>query len=262
MKAGAWLGSYLVKEVKCMLEKSPIQVLGVPIHPWTMGEAVAYLEESIATGRQSFVVTANAEIIMLCQDNPRYKEIVSHSADVVLPDGAGAVWAGRHLGYQVPERVAGFDLFNQLLASGSHKGHKAYFFGGAPGVAEAAKAKAEELYPGVQVVGCHNGYFQEEESQGIIDGINASGADLLFVALGAPKQEEWLVKHAQELRPRVLMGIGGSFDVLAGKMERAPKWMQDASLEWAFRFYKQPSRFMRMLALPKFVVKVLLAPKA
>ncbi len=245
-----------------MLEKSPIQVLGVPIHPWTMGEAVAYLEESIATGRQSFVVTANAEIVMLCQENAAYKEIVTHKADVVLPDGAGAVWAGRHLGYQVPERVAGFDLFNQLLKAGVEKGRKAYFFGGAPGIAEAAKAKAEELYPGVQIVGCHNGFFKEAESAGIIAEINQSGAELLFVALGAPKQEQWLVNHAAELKSRVLMGIGGSFDVLAGKMERAPKWMQEASLEWAFRLYKQPSRFLRMLALPKFVLKVLFSTKA
>ena len=175
----------------------------------------------------------------------------------MLPDGAGAVWAGRHLGYKVPERVAGFDLYNELLDFSAYKGYKAYFFGGSPGVAEAAKAKAEELYPGVKVVGCHNGYFKDEDVPQIIADINASGADMLFVALGAPKQEKWLVAHRAELNAKILIGIGGSFDVLAGKMERAPKWMQDASLEWAFRLYKQPSRFMRMMALPKFVIKVM-----
>ena len=245
------------EEVKAMLEKSPIQVLGVPIHPWTMGEAVAFLEKRIAAKEQTFVVTANAEIIMFCQEDAEYREIVTHKADLVLPDGAGAVWAGRHLGYQVPERVAGFDLFNHLLQASIQHGYRAYFFGGAPGVAEAARAKAQELYPGVRVVGCHNGFFTEAESANIIEEINASGAELLFVALGAPKQEKWLVAHAAELKPRVLMGIGGSFDVLAGRMERAPQWMQEASLEWAFRLYKQPSRFMRMLALPKFVLKVM-----
>ena len=117
------------------------------------------------------------------------------------------------------------------------------------------------MYPGVQVAGCHNGYFTEADEPAIIEAINASGADMLFVALGAPKQEKWLLQHRKQLRPRILMGIGGSFDVFAGKMERAPKWMQDASLEWAFRLYKQPSRFIRMLALPKFVLKVIFSGK-
>lgn len=236
--------------------KEPVKILDVPVHPLTMGEAVSVLEESITSGEQAFVVTANAEIIMMCQEDAGYKKIVSQDAQLVLPDGAGAVWAGRHLGYKVPERVAGFDLYCQLLDKAAQKGYKAFFFGGSPGIAEAAKAKSEELYPGVQVVGCRNGYFKEEECQAIIDEINASGADMLFAALGAPKQEKWLVRYREQLKPKILMGIGGSFDVFAGKMERAPKWMQDASLEWLFRLYKQPSRFMRMMALPKFVLKV------
>ena len=236
--------------------KEPVKILDVPVHPLTMGEAVSVLEESITSGEQAFVVTANAEIIMMCQEDASYKKIVSQDAQLVLPDGAGAVWAGRHLGYKVPERVAGFDLYCQLLDKAAQKGYKAFFFGGSPGIAEAAKAKSEELYPGVQVVGCRNGYFKEEESLAIIDEINASGADMLFAALGAPKQEKWLVRYREQLKPKILMGIGGSFDVFAGKMERAPKWMQDASLEWLFRLYKQPSRFMRMMALPKFVLKV------
>lgn len=241
--------------------KEPVKILDVPVHPLTMGEAVSVLEESITSGEQAFVVTANAEIIMMCQEDVGYKKIVSQDAQLVLPDGAGAVWAGRHLGYKVPERVAGFDLYCQLLDKAAQKGYKAFFFGGSPGIAEAAKAKSEELYPGVQVVGCRNGYFKEEESQAIIDEINASGADMLFAALGAPKQEKWLVRYREQLKPKILMGIGGSFDVFAGKMERAPKWMQDASLEWLFRLYKQPSRFMRMMALPKFVLKVVFSGK-
>lgn len=241
--------------------KKPVKILGVPVHPLTMNESVAVLEEKLQKKEQAFVVTANAEIIMMCQQDKEYNNIVSKQADLVLPDGAGAVWAGRYLGNEVPERVAGFDLYNQLLKLSADKGYKAYFFGGAPGVAEAAKNKAEELYPGVQIVGCRNGYFTEAEEEAIIKEINDAAPDMLFVALGAPKQEKWLVKYRKKLKPRVLMGIGGSFDVLAGKMERAPKWMQEASLEWAFRLYKQPSRFMRMLALPKFVLKVIFCKK-
>lgn len=241
--------------------KKPVKILGVPVHPLTMNESVAVLEEKLQKKEQVFVVTANAEIIMMCQQDKEYNNIVSEQADLVLPDGAGAVWAGRYLGNEVPERVAGFDLYNKLLKLSADKGYKAYFFGGAPGVAEAAKNKAEELYPGVQIVGCRNGYFTEAEEEAIIKEINDAAPDMLFVALGAPKQEKWLVKYRNQLKPRVLMGIGGSFDVLAGKMERAPKWMQEASLEWAFRLYKQPSRFMRMLALPKFVLKVIFCKK-
>ena len=235
----------------------PIKILGVPVHPMTMKQAVDSLEQRMLAGEQTFVVTANAEIIMMCQEDAAYNNIISQKAELVLPDGAGAVWAGRHLGYKVPERVAGFDLYNQLLALSAKKGYKAYFFGGSPGIAEAAKAKSEEMYPGVKIVGCHNGYFTDADIPAIIEAINQSGAEMLFVALGAPKQERWILAHREELKPRILMGIGGSFDVLAGKMERAPKWMQDASLEWAFRLYKQPSRFMRMLALPKFALKVI-----
>ena len=239
----------------------PIRILGVPVHPLTMAQSVDALEQRMLAGEQTFVVTANAEIIMMCQEDAAYNDIISHQAELVLPDGAGAVWAGRHLGYKVPERVAGFDLYNHLLALSAQKGYKAYFFGGSPGIAEAAKTKSEELYPGVQIVGCHNGYFTDADVPAIIEEINNSGAEMLFVALGAPKQEKWILAHRAELKPRILMGIGGSFDVLAGKMERAPKWMQDASLEWAFRLYKQPSRFMRMLALPKFVLKVMFSGK-
>ena len=239
----------------------PIRILGVPVHPLTMAQSVEALEQRMLAGEQIFVVTANAEIIMMCQEDAAYNDIISHQAELVLPDGAGAVWAGRHLGYKVPERVAGFDLYNHLLALSAEKGYKAYFFGGSPGIAEAAKTKSEELYPGVQIVGCHNGYFTDADVPAIIEEINNSGAEMLFVALGAPKQEKWILAHRAELKPRILMGIGGSFDVLAGKMERAPKWMQDASLEWAFRLYKQPSRFMRMLALPKFALKVMFSCK-
>lgn len=238
--------------------KEAFTILGVPVHPYTMKEAVAFLEQRLLQKEQAFVVTANAEIIMMCQEDQEYNRIVGKDADLVLADGAGAVWAGRHLGNTVPERVAGFDLWNNLLKLSAEKGYKLYFFGGSPGVAEAAKKKAEELYPGVQIVGTRNGYFKDaEETPAIIEEINHSGAEMLFAALGAPKQEKWLVAHRAELQQQVLMGIGGSFDVFAGKMERAPKWMQDASLEWLFRLYKQPSRFMRMMALPKFVIKVL-----
>ena len=239
-----------------MNDITTIKILGVPVHPYTMKGAVEKILERVSQSKKTFVVTANAEIIMMGQSDDEYMEILNNAA-LVLPDGAGTVWAGRKLGYEVPERVAGYDLFLNLMTEAAQKKLKVFFFGSAPGVAEEAKQKCEILYPGVSIVGCRDGYFKEEDNLAIVEEINNSGADLLFVALGAPKQEKWLAKFQDILKPSLLMGIGGSFDVVAGKMERAPKWMQDASLEWLFRLYKQPSRLGRMLVLPKFVIKVL-----
>ena len=170
---------------------------------------------------------------MMCQKDAEYKKIVCQNADLVLADGAGTVWAGRKLGHNVPERVAGCDLFVELAKLSAKKGYKVFFFGAAPGIAEAARDKLLLVAPGLKVAGCRNGYFTEAENEEIIAEINASGADMLFAALGAPKQENWLARFRSELKPQVLMGVGGSFDVLAGKMERAPLWMQKASLEAA-----------------------------
>lgn len=234
----------------------PIIILDIPVHPYTMHEVIAYLKRRLEAAASTFVVTANAEIIMMCQTDAQYKEILQ-TADLVLPDGAGTVWAGKKLGYTVPERVAGFDLFLELMQLSSQHHYKVYFLGGAPGIAEAAKAKCAINYPGANIVGCRDGYFTNVEDAAIVDEINQSGAQILFLALGAPKQEKWYIAHSEKLQTLINMGIGGSFDVLAGKMERAPKWMQEASLEWLFRLYKQPSRFVRMMALPKFVFQVL-----
>jgi len=235
-----------------------IEILGIPVHPLAMSEAVAYLVDRVKQKLVTNVVTANAEIIMLVQRDPDYKKILQ-AAECVLPDGAGTVWAGRTLGFAVPERVAGFDLFLNLVKTAPEHAFKIYFFGASPGIAELAKKKCEEFAPGVQIVGCRNGYFTAEDVPQIINDINQSGADILFVALGAPKQEYWLRDNQELLKPYLRIGLGGSFDVLAGKMARAPKWMQEASLEWLFRLYKDPSRLGRMIVLPKFVLKVLTA---
>ena len=238
-----------------MLMKKAINILGVPVTPFSMEEAVSFLMDRIAKKMPTQVVTANAEIIMMARNDKRYGTLLQQ-ADLVLADGAGTVWAGRTLGYEVPERVAGFDLFVEQIKKSAEEGIKLYFFGAAPGIAEAAKAKAEMLAPGVSIVGTRNGYFSETDIEEIIDEINASGAQILFAALGAPKQEYWLRDHAKQLRPLIRIGLGGSFDVLAGKTTRAPHWMQKASLEWLYRLYKEPSRIGRMMALPRFVLAV------
>ena len=231
-------------------------ILGVPVVPYTMDETVTKLTQDTLKNKRNFVVTANAEIIMMAQGDKEYKTLLAETADLILPDGAGTVWAGNYLGYTIPERVAGYDLYLRLLEEAAKNNIPVYFFGGKPGIAEEAAEEGKHRWPGLNVAGCRNGYFSAEEEPGIIEDINRSGAAMLFAALGAPKQEKWLAKYREQLGPCLLMGIGGSFDVLAGKVQRAPKWMQDAKLEWLFRLMKQPSRFGRMLALPKFVFAV------
>ncbi|MEE1307790.1 MAG: WecB/TagA/CpsF family glycosyltransferase [Anaerovibrio sp.] len=237
-----------------------VEILGVNVNSLTMAQAVEAVQQFIAEKKVALVATANAEMLMRSTQDDELKDILNQ-ADLVVPDGAGTVWAAGHLGEPMPERVAGFDLAQELMREAPARGDRIYFFGSAPGVADKAKAKAEELYPGIQVVGTRNGFFTEADEPGIIAEIKAARPDILLAALGVPKQEKWLKKHMQELQVPVSIGVGGTLDVMAGVMERAPLWMQKAKLEWLFRGLKQPSRAGRLLALPKFVLKVVASKK-
>lgn len=237
-----------------------VEILGVNVNSLTMAQAVEAVQQFIAEKKVALVATANAEMLMRSTQDEELKDILNQ-ADLVVPDGAGTVWAAGHLGEPMPERVAGFDLAQELMREAPARGDRIYFFGSAPGVADKAKAKAEELYPGIQVVGTRNGFFTEADEPGIIAEIKAARPDILLTALGVPKQEKWLKKHMQELQVPVSIGVGGTLDVMAGVMERAPLWMQKAKLEWLFRGLKQPSRAGRLLALPKFVLKVVASKK-
>ena len=237
-----------------------VEILGVNVNSLTMAQAVEAVQQFIAEKKVALVATANAEMLMRATQDEELKDILNQ-ADLVVPDGAGTVWAAGHLGDPMPERVAGFDLAQELMREAPSRGDRVYFFGSAPGVADKAKAKAEELYPGIQVVGVRNGFFSEADEPQIIADIRAAKPDILLAALGVPKQEKWLKKHMQELQVPVSIGVGGTLDVMAGVMERAPLWMQKAKLEWLFRGLKQPSRAGRLLALPKFVLKVVASKK-
>ena len=236
------------------LEK--VEILGVNVNSLTMAEAVETVKNFIEKGERKLIATANAEMIMRATYDVELKTILN-AADLVVPDGAGTVWAAGYLGHPMPERVAGYDLSQELMSLAPSKKYKLYFFGSAPGVADLAKAKAEKWYPGIDIVGTRNGYFSAEDEQSIIADIKAKKPDSLLVALGVPKQEKWLYTHLDELNVPVSIGVGGSFDVMAGVMKRAPLWMQKAKLEWLYRGLKQPSRIGRLMALPKFVFKVI-----
>lgn len=232
-----------------------VEILGVKVDAVTMNQAVERVISLINEKNPSIVATANAEMLLRATHDEELKNILN-AASLVVPDGAGTVWAARHLGKAMPERVAGFDLVQELMKIAPARDIKFFLFGAAPGIADKAKLKAETLYPGIKIVGTRNGYFKTADEPEIISQIKTSGADILLAALGVPKQEKWLAKYKDELGVSVSIGVGGTFDVMAGIVKRAPLWMQKARLEWLFRAMLQPSRAGRLVALPKFVLKV------
>lgn len=235
-------------------------VLGVSIDITTMSQAIAKLEQYIAEKTPHLIATANAEMVMLAQQDQQLLAIINQ-CHLVVPDGAGVVWAARQHGYTMPERVAGYDLTQKLLAQAADKGYRVFMFGSHPDVIEKAQKFALENYPGLCIIGTRNGFFTAQDEPIIIETIRASKPDILLAALGVPKQEKWLAKNLSSLDVPVCMGVGGSFDVMAGAVKRAPLWMQRSSLEWLFRLIRQPGRAIRMLALPRFAIKVMFDKK-
>jgi N-acetylglucosaminyldiphosphoundecaprenol N-acetyl-beta-D-mannosaminyltransferase len=235
-------------------------VLGVLIDIVTMSEAEAKLEQFIAEKKPHLVATANAEMVMLAQEDQELAAILNQCA-LVVPDGAGVVWAARHQGYTMPERVAGYDLSQNLLAHAAKHGYRVFMLGSQTAIIEKAKKVAIERYPGLIITGIRDGFFTHQDEPAIIESIRAAKPDILLAALGVPKQEKWLARNLSKLNVPVCMGVGGTFDVMAGTVKRAPLWMQRISLEWLFRLLLQPQRVIRMMALPRFAVKVMLGKK-
>ena len=237
------------------MSKHKVDILGVHVDSLTMKEAVKRIRTFIEERKPVLIATANAEMLMRTTYDHELKTILNDAA-LVVPDGAGTVWAAHHLGHLMPERVAGYDLAQELMHD------RLFFFGAAPGVAEKAKTKAEKLYPGIKIVGVRNGFFSADDEPEILREIKEASPDILLAALGVPKQEKWLASHLSELAVPVSMGVGGTFDVMAGIMKRAPRWMQKAKLEWLFRGALQPKRAGRLMALPRFVFKVMAYKKS
>ena len=230
-----------------------LSILGIPVNLVTLSEAVELSIEAIKKQKRFRIMTANAEMIMQAQDHSELRSALQNS-ELVVADGAGVVWASKEFGTPLKERVAGVDLAYLLLEKATAEKIKVFFLGASPHIAEIAASNMRIKFPGLQIAGVQDGFFQESEDNDIIALINQSGAEILFVALGSPKQELWLEKHKEILKPYLRMGVGGTFDVMADQVKRAPKWMQENSLEWLYRAIGQPSRWKRLMALPKFVL--------
>lgn len=238
-----------------------MEILGLTVDCVDMAGAVRRVRGMLEGGRAWQVVTLNSEMAMMAQRDRGLAAIIS-GADLVVPDGAGVVWASRVLGQPLPGRVAGFDLMQELVACAGREGWPVFLLGAAPGVAEEAAARLEERVPGLRIAGTHHGFFGDADEPALVEEINASGARLVFVAMGAPRQDRWIARNRARLRPSVCIGVGGSLDVLAGRATRAPKWVGDMGLEWLYRLVREPRRFVRMLALPGFVLRVLVVKLA
>lgn len=240
-----------------------ISILGVGIDALTLAEARSAIADAVERVRSGqarpgmHVVTANPEIVMATRVDPAFAQAL-RAADWVLPDGVGIVWAARLLGTPIPERVPGIELTEALLELAARRGYRVFFLGAAEGVAEEAARNVCRRFPGLQIVGTHHGYFAPEEEAAVVALVERARPDLLFVALGAPKQELFIARHRRSWSVPVAMGIGGTLDVLSGRVRRAPRWVRAMGLEWLYRFLRQPSRFPRLLALPRFAVLVLL----
>lgn len=236
--------------------RNTVCILDILIDSVTMGEAVEKVKSFLNENKVHTIYTPNSEIMMAAQRDPYLKQILCE-ADLLVADGAGVVLASRILGTGLPEKVSGFDLVRNIFASESHKPIRFFFFGGKPGVAEAAGRNVLKHYNGIEIVGYRNGYFSLDEEPEIIDQINSSHADILLAALGAPKQEKWIHEHKGQLNVKVCIGVGGTFDVLAGKVKLAPEFFRKNGLEWLYRLYREPRRFGRMLDLPRFILLVI-----
>lgn len=231
-------------------------VLGIGIDDLTPAEAVAAGSALIDKDGFHYVVTPNPEFVMAARKDDQFRAVLN-SADLALADGIGVVYAARILGHPLKGKVTGIDFAQGLLTRMAHTGRSLFLLGAKPGVAEQAAERLRAAHPGLLICGTHDGYFQDDGP--VVEKIRAAGADVIFVCLGAPKQELWMVEHGPDTGARLAVGLGGSLDVFAGTVERAPEAWQKAGMEWLYRLLKEPSRFGRMARLPLILVDALAA---
>ena len=230
-----------------------INVLGVGFDNLTMQEAVERAMELIREPGVHSVVTPNPEIVEVCRENPAAREAVN-GADLVLPDGVGVIKGAAMLGTPLKEKTPGIEFAAHLMGKMAEEGLSLFLLGAKPGIAQQAAVRIAEQYPGLRIAGTHDGYFQEDGP--VTQAIAASGADCVFVCLGAPRQELWIWENGPATGAHLLCGLGGSLDVFAGAVERAPRFWREHGLEWLYRLCKEPRRIGRMMKLPLFLVHV------
>jgi N-acetylglucosaminyldiphosphoundecaprenol N-acetyl-beta-D-mannosaminyltransferase len=235
-----------------------VEVLGCRIDALDMPQTVARCERIIEERRVTQQVSINAAKVIALRNDPRLRQIVNQ-CELVNADGQSIVWASRLLRCPLPERVAGIDLMFELLALARRRGYRVYILGARQDVLEAAAAKLQLRYPGLNLCGWHHGYFADAEARGIAEEIGRTSPDILLVAMSSPRKEYWLAEHGCTVGAPLLLGVGGSIDVVAGVTRRAPRWMQRAGLEWLYRLAQEPRRLGRRYAVTNIQFLGLLA---
>lgn len=220
-----------------------IEFMGCRMHPWTMRETVEEIGRRIRAGQLTQHVVVNvAKLVNMREDDALRASV--ESCDIVNIDGMGVVWGARFIGHAVSERVAGVDLFHELLAMSAREGFSVFLLGATREVVSETARRVAVQYPGLRLAGFHHGYFWEDEAS-VVEKVRASGAELLFVAITSPKKENFIARWRDRLGVKFVMGVGGTFDVVAGKVKRAPYWMQRAGLEWLYRVIQEPGRMWK-----------------
>lgn len=228
------------------------EILGVRFDDLTQQEAAQRGRQLLEEDKFHYVVTPNPEFLLAAEKDPEFRRVLN-AADLVLPDGIGVVYSAKILGTPLKERVPGIEFAEAMLSALNDMGGRLYLLGAKPGVAEEAGRRICARYPALVLCGTHDGYFKDE--QAILPEIAAAKPDLLFVCLGAPKQEKWMARWGQHTGAKLAIGLGGCLDVFAGNVQRAPERWQKMGLEWAYRLKKEPKRIGRMAKLPLVLVK-------
>jgi len=220
-----------------------IEFLGCPMDVTSMNKTVGTIRDAVTAGHFTQHVVVNVAKLVNMRDDPELRESV-RSCDIINIDGMGVVLGARFLGYSVPERVAGVDLFHELLEMSAANKFSVFLLGATDEVVSTTALKAKALYPSLEIAGYHHGYFWDDEAA-LVEKIRTSGAQLLFVAITSPMKENFINRWRDQLGVTFVMGVGGTFDVVAGKVKRAPLWMQNYGLEWLYRVIQEPSRMWR-----------------
>lgn len=234
----------------------PERFLGVPVDPVDEGAVLSAARRAVETGHRLLIVAINPEKVMRAERDPELREFIAQ-ADLRIADGVGLVIASRLRGGEIRSRVTGIDLMQRLCALATSERLRVFLLGARDEVVQDAAEELARRFPGIVIAGTHDGYFAAEEAERVALTVRASGAQILFVAMGSPAQERFLRDHGARTGASVLMGVGGSLDVLAGRVPRAPRAMRRLGLEWLYRLYREPWRFRRMLVLPIFLLRSL-----
>lgn len=231
-----------------------INILDIPLSNITKSDLLEILNGHFANTQKSlFIVTANPEIIMAARTSTAYSEVLK-TADYILPDGIGVMIGSKILNQPLKQKLPGYELMLDFLAYAAAQRKSVYFYGAKPGYATQAASNAVSLYPGLRIAGATDGYRSDKENAAAE--IAALQPDFIFVAMGAPIQEDWIARYRHLFPTSVLMGVGGSIDVLSGNVKRAPQFWVKNNLEWLYRLISQPARAKRMMKIPAFLFLV------